>query len=104
MIARRFRLPLTPQTKIQGKRLHTPYFSIVVAVNQMEHGRAGVILPKKHQKSAVVRNQTKRLVLDMALEFIKANPKDVLFISKPAITNATKEEIKTVIDDVIKTL
>jgi ribonuclease P protein component len=104
MLARQYRLPLNSQTRFEGKRMHTPFFIVVVAPSSGSYGRAGVVLPKKHQRHAVVRNQTKRMVMDVVQSFLKNTPIDLLFISKPSITLAPKEEVKKAVEDVLTTI
>ena len=104
MLARQYRLPLNSQTKFEGKKLYTPFFSVIAAVSDKKHGRAGVVLPKKNQHNAVVRNQTKRIIMDVVQIFLKTTPIDLLFISKTSITNASKEDIKKVVEDVVNTV
>ncbi len=87
MLSRKNRLPLrTELHRIQkeGKIYHSPFFGLLIAENQLDVARFGLIVSKKIHKKAVKRNRVKRLLREsVRLLLPKLKPGfDVVFLTK----------------------
>lgn len=74
-------------------------FVLKVRKNELALNRFGIVVSKKIDKRAVVRNRIKRMIRiclsDLNAEMMPGH--DILFIARPGILNKTKEENRKII-------
>lgn len=103
MLPKKFRLPSHVKF-IRAKSVFTPLFLVKIVPNALDYSRFGVIVSKKIDKRAVVRNSLKRKIRSCITknEWEKKG-QDILFIVKP---DAKKEEasLRTKVEEVLKNL
>lgn len=99
MLAKKFRLPIGKWNRERNKKTSTgkgDFFIVKTAANNLEFSRFGIIIGSKNFKTAVRRNELKRLVFD----FIRSNGlygkpgRDNLIIVQPRAAKAEKPEIE----------
>ncbi|HXS14739.1 MAG TPA: ribonuclease P protein component [Candidatus Saccharimonadales bacterium] len=103
MLPKKFRLP--SQIKfIHPRSVFTPLFTVKIVQNNLDYSRFGVIVSKKIDKRAVVRNSIKRKIRScITKDNWEKKGQDVLFIVKP---DAKKEEpsLRNKAEEVLKNL
>lgn len=67
--------------------------SIIYSPNVVGHIRAGVIIGKKINPNATVRNHLKRQILNSLKPIISKSSLDIIILPKPAATSATYQNI-----------
>ncbi len=100
MLSKKHRLPIQ-EKKVFIYATHSPIFTLKHGKNQLQESRFGVIISKRIDKRAVVRNKIKRMIMEYArtrLDRIKTST-DILFIIKPAIKEKKQEEIEKEIEN-----
>jgi|SRR3989344_4035799 len=97
MLQRKYRLH-AKDTIATTQVLSSPLFLLRIGKNQYEYNRIGVVVSKKVDTRAVIRNKVKRLIL-LCLERLQETKKgyDMLFILRKPITEKTQEEIYEII-------
>lgn len=79
-----------------GKKLNTQYFAIYSYTNQLTHPRLGLIVAKKIARSAVKRNQIKRIIREsFRLKQQNLVGLDILIIAYKGIDNLDKVELRS---------
>lgn len=81
-----------------------PQFILKTKSNGLLLNRFGIVVSKKIDKRAVVRNKIKRIFRSSLVDLNKnmAGGHDILFIVKPGIINKTKEEIYLLIKQALE--
>ncbi len=76
--------------------MHSPLFTVRIAKNNAKNSRFSVVVSKAVDKRAVVRNKTKRVVLNCVSEMIdKITPGyDVLIHMKKSVENDIDESLQ----------
>ena len=100
MLAKKFRLPIQSFNKFKtgqkSKSVRSDFFIVKFGLNDLDFSRFGTIIGKKVYKSAVKRNNLKRIIFN----FIRMNDlhfepgQDILLIVSPKISQLTKAEIE----------
>lgn len=88
----------------KGRRIHSPLLQVIVAQSHSFHG--AVVVGKKVYKKAVDRNTLRRQLYAIVYQFSKSNnvtTKTFITITKPAITKATKQEIRSELEHALTT-
>lgn len=83
-------------TKFNGSNsFSTPQFVLKMKRNTIALNRFGIVVSKKIDKRAVVRNRIKRVFRHALFELNKkmSAGHDILFIARPGVLNKAKEEI-----------
>jgi len=86
MFARKYRLITFPRDR-KSTYIKTPYFTLRIGRNQFPYSRIGIVISKKVDKRATVRNQLKRsfrAVLENE-RIHELGGLDLLFIFQPGI-------------------
>lgn len=80
----------------KGVSVSTPFFSVRALPSPLSNPRIGVVVSNKISKKATVRNLLKRRLRACAYEQRHLIPTaiDIVLIAKPAIVDATFEEIQ----------
>jgi len=85
------------------KKYFSPLFSVRISDNKDGKTRFGLVVSKKIDKRAVVRNRTKRVLRMVAEEFLKdLIGKDVVIIAKKSLTFTDKEMAAKELRSVLK--
>lgn len=98
MLAKKFRLPIQSWLK-ERKRItirKSDFFVIRESDNDLAFSRFGVVISKKVSKSAVKRNEIKRIIFDF-IRLRKLNEtggRDVLITVLPPVSQLEKSEIE----------
>ena len=103
MLKRKYRLPGGIRFS-SGRSFFTPLFLVKVGENGLLFNRFAIVVSKKIDKSAVVRNRIKRLIsssIEGLFKDIKQGH-DMLFIVKNASLGKTREEFCESIRNIIK--
>lgn len=81
-----------------------PQFVLKAKKNGLDLNRFGIIVSKKIDKRAVVRNKIKRMFRDALVELNKAmiSGHDILVITRTGVLNKTKEENYTAIKNALE--
>jgi ribonuclease P protein component len=81
----------------------TPEFVLKEVKNGLPINRFGIIVSKKIDKRAVVRNKVKRIFRTVLADLDKKMKKghDILIIVKKGILNKAKEEISLILENVV---
>ncbi len=80
-----------------------PQFILKIKKNGLLVNRFGIVVSKKIDKRAVVRNRIKRMLRDICVKLNKnmVAGRDILFIVKKEILGKTKEENMTISESVL---
>lgn len=79
-----------------GKKLNTHYFAIYHYPNQLTHPRVGLVVAKKAVRSAVKRNQIKRITREsFRLQQEKLVGLDVMIVAYRGIADINKAALRT---------
>ncbi len=96
MLAKKFRLPIQKFIGQKSKSVRSDFFIVKFKPNDLNFSRFGIVISKKVHKSAVKRNNIKRIIFN----FIRTNKlhfepgQDVLIIVSPKTSQLTKAEIE----------
>ena len=74
MLAKKYRLPVQKVLNSKSKSYRDSYFTIKSFKSTLTHSRFGVIVSKKIAKTAVERNQIKRMIFQAADSLINKWP------------------------------
>jgi len=77
-----------------SQSISIPQFNLKVKKNEMGINRFGIVVSKKVDKRAVIRNKLKRIFREALIELSKTMPSghDILLITKKEALGKTKEE------------
>lgn len=102
MLKKAYRLPLGKQFA-PSQTLSSPLFTLRYTHNNLSHSRFGFIISKRIEKRATKRNRIRRLLANSIETRIAeiVNGKDILFIVRKQIVDASLEEI---LESVVTTL
>lgn len=103
MIARKYRLPWGVKFN-NGYYLSTPLFKVRIKPNSLSLNRFAVIVSKKIDKRAVVRNRIRRLMYTSLMELFEQINKgyDTLFITAKGSLGKTKNDFYVEIEKVFR--
>jgi len=80
--------------KIDDKKYFSPLFNVRISDNKDGKVRFGFVVSKRIDKRAVVRNRTKRVLRNVAEEFInELKGKDIIVVAKKSLTFKEKIEV-----------
>jgi ribonuclease P protein component len=80
--------------KIDDKKYFSPLFNVRISDNKDGKVRFGFVVSKRIDKRAVVRNRTKRVLRNVAEEFInELKEKDIIVVAKKSLTFKEKIEV-----------
>ena len=80
--------------KIDDKKYFSPLFNVRISDNKDGKVRFGFVVSKRIDKRAVVRNRTKRVLPNVAEEFInELKGKDIIVVAKKSLTFKEKIEV-----------
>lgn len=87
-----------------GKRFHTKQYTVIYAPHPTFHG--AVVVGKKVDKRAVVRNTLRRRIYSLLYRTLKLSGETGVFIvlTKPAITQLTRKELQTQLTQFVATI
>lgn len=106
MLAKRFRLDKKEFTflKERGRKISTPFFSLLWGRGRGEGPRFGFVVSKKIDKRAVVRNKIKRRLAQALLSSLSKIRPEVwlIFLAKKSLREKNFKEIRKEIDRVLK--
>ncbi len=104
MLAKQYRLPAS--TRLQNPQsTSTPFFRIAVKENTLGYNRFGFVVSKKIDKSAVVRNRLKRVLREIAGQYITLGKgKDVLFMVTKNFFDVPTQEVSEIVIGAFKNL
>jgi len=87
-----------------AKLFSSPAFNIKISENKEDMVRFGFVVSKKINKSAVIRNKTKRVLRDSAKDILaKIVPgKNILIISKKELGFEEKEDVLKSMREIFK--
>ena len=94
MLEKKYRLPWG--VKLTNSRfIVSPQFSVKIKNNSLLFNRVGVVISKKIDKRAVVRNRIKRLIYSIVEEMWEniQSGQDILFIIKRNAGKAKREDL-----------
>lgn len=77
-----------------GKKLTSPYFSIINKANQLSHSRLGIIVSKKSARKAVDRNRIKRIIREsfrLSYQFFPAL--DLIVVVYPSVMTIKNKQL-----------
>lgn len=78
-----------------GKKLNTQYFALYNSSNQLTYPRIGLTITKKAARSAVKRNQIKRIAREsFRLNQAKLMDLDIMIVSYKDIDTLSKAELR----------
>ena len=104
MLAKQYRL-LASTRLSNPQNISTPFFRIAVKENTLGHNRFGFVVSKKIDKRAVVRNRLKRVLREIAGQYVRGEKgQDVLFIVTKNFFTVPTQEVHEVIVDAFKNL
>jgi len=107
MLAKKYRLQIQSVLNKSGQTFKSRSFLIKTFLNKKDFNRFGVVISKKVDKRATGRNKIKRIVLDLAKNYVfSKNPKkfDVLIIISPAMIKLEKTDIIKELDEALQKL
>ncbi len=82
-----------------GKKLNTQYFAIYSFANQLAHPRLGLVIAKKAARSAVKRNQIKRVIREsVRLNQVTLVGLDVMIVAYKGIDTLSKPELREYVE------
>jgi len=82
----------------KGKKLHNRYFSWVIAKNELNYPRLGIIIAKRNVKLAVQRNRIKRLIREsFRQEKENLSNLDIVVIGKKGVNSLPNAEISNLL-------
>lgn len=99
MLAKKYRLPIQSVLNKRGQSFKSRSFLFKIFLGVVDYNRFGVVISKKVDKKAVVRNKLKRIILDAAKKFVcLTNDKnktkhDILIIVSSAVAKLEKTDI-----------
>lgn len=101
MLEKKYRLPWEARF-VNGRLVSDPYFNVRVKSNSLLFNRVGIVISKKIDKRAVVRNRMKRLIYSIIQEIWKnIQPGyDVLFVIRKDAVEAKREDFYSSIKQV----
>ena len=77
-----------------GKKLTSPYFSIINKANQFSHSRLGIIVSKKSVRKAVERNRIKRIIREsFRLNYQVLPALDVIVMVYPSVITIKNKQL-----------
>ncbi|MGF1687540.1 ribonuclease P protein component [Photobacterium japonica] len=83
----------------QAQRAGSPHLTILARPNNLDHPRLGLAVPKKQIKTAVGRNQFKRITREsFRLTQADLPAKDFVVIAKKSASELSNEELFTLLD------
>jgi ribonuclease P protein component len=96
MLAKKYRFAIQSSPSKALKVLKTPYFSAKIYSTNNSFSRFGIIISKKFDKKAVVRNFWKRRIFSVFEKWPKEEkkPKDLLLIIYPELKKLNYSEIE----------
>jgi len=105
-LAKRYRLAKKrdfEKIKKEGRLVQTPLFSVLILGSQINAPRIGVIVSKKIDQRAVVRNQLRRRLAESLKSLLDRLPKDswFLFLVKSKLKEAEFREIGQEIEKIL---
>ena len=102
MLKRENRLPKITR-KTGEKKYFSPLFTVKISDNKDNKTRFGFVVSKKIDKKAVVRNRTKRVLREVAKEFVNdLTGKDIIIIAKKNLIFKEKEEVLKELRNIFK--
>jgi len=83
-----------------------PQFNLKVKKNEMGINRYGIVVSKKVDKRAVIRNKIKRIFREALIELSKtmSSGHDILLITKKEVLDKTKEEVLILLKSALEKL
>lgn len=88
---------------VHSQTATTPYFRVLIKLNEFTYNRFGFVVSKKIDKRAVVRNRLKRVLRESVHDVLEANlGKDVLFIVRKSFFDVPTQEITTMVKEVLE--
>lgn len=89
----------------EGSYLDTPLFLVKSAKNNLKVSRFGFVVSKKVSPKAVERNRIKRIMREVVRKAIQNEKElDIIFISKPTITQQSFFKIQEEINKILNSL
>lgn len=86
----------------EGRYFYSPIFWFKIARNTENHGRLGLIIPKKSYKRAVDRNRLKRVFTSIMESEIRKMPNwDIIVYFKNSKIFPTREQLQKEADKII---
>ncbi len=89
----------------KGTSQHSTFFRVILAKNQQEQTRIGIVISTKTIKRAVERNRKKRQIRSAVAPLVPALPqgRDIVLIAKPQIQKAEMKEISEDVQNIFNT-
>ncbi|MCL4437479.1 ribonuclease P protein component [Patescibacteria group bacterium] len=96
MIAKKYRLPIQNLPFKALKSTKTPYFLVKYFATQKTFSRFGIVISKKFDKKAVVRNLWKRRIFSILGKQLSESdrPKNMLLIVYPEMKKLSYQELE----------
>ena len=90
----------------QGVKSYHPFFRLLALPTKLVQPRATVVVSKRVDKRAVVRNQVKRRLRALLLRRLKLvrHPHDIVLLVQPKAAKATAAELGQVLDALLNKL
>ncbi|MBI4407205.1 MAG: ribonuclease P protein component [Candidatus Kerfeldbacteria bacterium] len=109
MLPRQQRLRLSADIQAvyaRGMKSYHPLFRLLALPTKLAQSRATVVVSKRVDKRAAVRNQVKRRLRALLLRRLKtlSQPHDVVLLVQPKAAKATAAELGQVLDTLLNKL
>jgi len=103
MLAKKYRLPSRARVG-NGLFLSCSELNVKISQNGLSFNRFSVIVSKKIDKRATVRNRIRRLIYAVVGEIFQKSKKglDILFIIKRAAVGKSKKDFYVIIESLLK--
>lgn len=90
----------------QGAKAYHPLFRLLALPTRLASSRATVVVSKRVDKRAVVRNQVKRRLRALLLQRLQLckKPHDIVLLAQPKAAKATAAELGQVLDGLLHKL
>lgn len=97
MLPKSYRLPHSVRLT-RAHSLHSDFFTVRSVANELDSSRFGVVISKKVDKRAVVRNRMRRLIHQAVLTHLLpvASSQDTLFIVQKPFTELSEQLLEEV--------